>query len=302
VKLNGFKGTVCTDVELNRYTTWGIGGKADMIIMPSSISDLKIALHELSKYNLPRFVLGNGSNVLFSDKGFRGAVFILGAGFKHIAIDGSTVTAGAGVMLHYLAQKTAAAGLSGLEELAGIPGTVGGAAFSNAGAHGRSFLSMCNAIHGLDSSAKEVTLTSIHSGYRSSGLHDDFVITDINLKMTISSPSEIHELTTKYLEKRRSTQPLSEASAGCTFKNPDKRGAGRLIDTLGLKGFQKGQAMISGKHANFIINTGRAKASDIVGLIEHVRLKVWDAYGVKLELEVCIIDEFGKPLDPGRIP
>ncbi len=302
MNLERFKGTINLAIPLHRFTTWKIGGIADMVVIPQDKTDLEILVYELSKTNTPWFILGNGSNILFSDNGYRGAVIILGDGFKHISTEDSMIRAGAAASLHQLAQKTAQTGLAGLEELAGIPGTVGGAAFVNAGAHGKSLMDYCTAVHGINALGKQTTLTTFRPEYRSGGLPDNFIITDIDLKLTFKNPSEIHALMTKYLEKRRSTQPLADASAGCTFKNPDNRGAGRLIDELGLKGFQKGRAMISSKHANFIINIGEAKASDVIDIIRHVRMKVWKSYGVRLQLEVLIIDEYGNPQNPGRIP
>ncbi|MGB3976659.1 MAG: UDP-N-acetylmuramate dehydrogenase [bacterium] len=300
MKFVDFHGSVHTDISLARFTTWRIGGPSDWMIMPSNMDDLDMVLAEIRRIRTPWFILGNGSNVLFSDNGFRGVIITLGTGFKRLSISGEMVQAGAGVMLNHLAQQTASAGLSGLEPLAGIPGTLGGAAAVNAGAFGSSLLDRCTVIKGIDSSGIKRTYTNILSDYRSRKFPADFIITELQLKLTPDDPSRIHEQIFNYLEKRRSTQPLSEASAGCTFKNPDSRGAGRLIDELGLKGFQNGRAMISTKHANFIINTGEASSADVIGLIEIVRRRVWEAFKVKLELEVIVLDEYGHFLDPGR--
>lgn len=299
MKLVEFHGSVHTDIPLARFTTWKIGGNTDWMIMPSNFDDLDILMTEIRRTRIPWFILGNGSNVLFSDKGFRGVVITLGTSFKRMSISGDTVRVGAGVTLNHLAQQTAATGLSGLEPLAGIPGTLGGAAAVNAGAFGSSLLDLCIEINGIDSLGVKRSFKNIFSSYRSRVFPDDFIITELQLKLTKDDPSRIHEHLSKYLERRRSTQPLAEASAGCTFKNPENQGTGRLIDELGLKGFQKGQAMISKKHANFIINTGNASSADVVELIDYVRKRVWERFNVKLELEVIILDEYGKGLDPG---
>jgi UDP-N-acetylmuramate dehydrogenase len=299
MKLFEFFGSIHSDIMLSRFTTWQIGGPADWIIMPACTDDLKVLLAETTRTGTPWFVLGNGSNVLFSDAGFRGVVITLGTGFKRISFHGETIQTGAGVALSYLAQQAANAGLSGLEPLAGIPGTVGGAACVNAGAFGRSLLELCTDIKGIDSSGMETSYANIHSGYRSRRFPVDVILTELRLKLTAGQPSRIHEQISKYLEVRRSTQPLSEASAGCTFKNPENQGAGRLIDELGLKGFQNGRAMISRKHANFIINTGGATAADVTGLIKLIRKRVRETFNVQLELEVIILDEYGNILDPG---
>jgi len=296
--LPDFNGNLSSGILLSRLTTWKIGGPADWFAEPDSLPDLELLLQTLNNQNISWFILGNGSNILFSDAGFRGVVIRLGTKFKTVKIKDSKVIADAGVQLSVFSRLLAEKGLAGMEAFVGIPGTLGGAAFVNAGAFNQSILTNCVKVEGFSKNLCFKTITDIRSGYRSGGFPDDFIITRLHFNLTPDDPSRIHQLMNQYLEHRRSTQPLSEASAGCTFKNPENSGAGRLIDDLGLKGFQNGRAMISTKHANFIINCGNASSSEVIKLIEHVRSKVSDNYGVKLELEVLILDENGNRINP----
>lgn len=299
MKQPDFKGRISTNVPLSRLSTWRIGGPADWVVEADTEAEIEAFLRQVRLCSIPWIVIGNGSNILFSDRGFRGAILLLGTGFKSVSIEQSSVRAGAGIHLSHLANTVADAGLSGFEPLAGIPGTAGGAAFVNAGAYGCSMLHMCDRIMGFGPTGEYRSFDEIKPEYRSGGFPDGCVITEILLTLTPSDPPRIHEQMSKYLEQRRSTQPLSEASAGCTFKNPEGTGAGRLIDGLGLKGFQTGRAMISTKHANFIINSGGASASDVIDVIRHVRQRILEAHGIRLQLEVLVLDEWGTHTDPG---
>ncbi|MBN1878966.1 UDP-N-acetylmuramate dehydrogenase [bacterium] len=299
MQLDNYSGQIRKNVPLNKLTTWRIGGPADWVVEANNPDELRVFLREVNSSATPWMVLGNGSNILFSDLGYRGAILILGDDFQQMDIRELTIQAGAGLQLHHLANRAADAGMTGLEPLAGIPGTVGGAAFVNAGAFGCSFLQLCKVINGFDRHGHFRSFDDIHPGYRSGGFPDGCIITNIQLTLASGEPSRIHDQMCQYLEQRRSTQPLSDASAGCTFKNPANTGAGRLIDRLGLKGFQSGRAMISTRHANFIINNGGASATDVIDIIRHVRRKVFAEYRLKLELEVLILDETGARLDPG---
>ncbi len=293
------KVNITHDVSLDKLTTWRIGGLADWLIEISDCSDMLCFLREASESGIPWLILGNGSNILFSDDGFRGAIVTLGSAFRNISVDRDHIRVGAGAQLSQLANQAAAAGLTGLEPLAGIPGTVGGAAFVNAGAFGCSLLQLCCEINGFDHYGQYKSFDDIHPVYRCGGFPAGTIITELQVSLTSGEPSRIHELMIKYLEQRRSTQPLSEASAGCTFRNPENTGAGRLIDGLGLKGFQIGRAMISTRHANFIINSGEATATDVIKIIRHVRREVRKVHGINLDLEVLVLDEQGCHLDPG---
>lgn len=295
--LDDYQGAFSSSVPLSRLTTWKTGGPADWLAKPASLKDLCALMQAVYIHELPWFVLGYGSNVLFSDAGFRGVVIVLGDGFEDIQISENNIVAGARAALKAVANTAADHALTGLECLAGIPGTVGGAARMNAGAHGVCILDFCREVRGVTHRGEITKITDIRPGYRSGGFPDDVIITELILKLTPGDPDQIHQRMSQYLEQRRSAQPLSEASAGCTFKNPSGDGAGRLIDRLGLKGFQNGRAVVSEKHANFIINSGGATASEIIELIKHVRSRVMSEYGVQLELEVQIVDEYGRPVD-----
>jgi UDP-N-acetylmuramate dehydrogenase len=284
------------DVALARYTAARIGGPADGLLVVNSVSELLVTATELWKLGISPFILGGGSNMLVSDLGVRGLVILNRA--KEIEIDpeNNTIWAGSGASFGQLARKSAAQGLQGLEWAAGIPGTVGGAVFGNAGAHGGDVagnLRMAAILH-QDGSQSQWSVSDFGYVYRSSRLKQDqlpVVILSASFNLEASTPKASKTLIEKFTEYRKRTQPPG-ASLGSMFKNPPNDYAGRLIEAAGLKGTRIGNAEISPVHANFFINHGETKAADIYALTYLARETVLKQYNVNLELEIELLGDF----------
>jgi len=279
------------NVSLRGYTTFRIGGPARQLYEPRTLNDLRLALAAVRQMkDMPYYILGGGSNLLISDEGVNGAVICMRR-FQHryIARFGNTVRVSAGVRLRNLVRTTAAWGLCGLEDLAGIPGTVGGAVRMNAGTREITIGSLASHVELMlsDGTVKRVRSSEIGWGYRSSNLGERVVVF-VELGLRPGVPDEVSQRTTKALDLKRASQPLSQPSAGCFFKNPDMAPAGKLLDEAGLKGAADGPAAVSQKHANFIVNRGGASARNVLDLVEHVRRVIKERYGVELESEVCL--------------
>ena len=255
------------------YTSFRVGGPADLLVVVESEEELYEAM------KLPRaMLLGNGSNTLFSDAGYRGTVVKLGEEFMKIEQDGNCLVAGGGVLLPVISRYAQERGLSGLEFACGIPGSVGGAAYMNAGAYDHSLSELFDDKEGF--------------GYRKSPyMTNGQIVTKVKFNLIPDDRQAILERMKDYSQRRSSKQPLTYPSAGSFFKRPEGYFAGKLIQDAGLKGFSVGGAQVSELHAGFIINTGNASASDILELMHHVQEKVFERFGVKLEPEVRIIAE-----------
>jgi UDP-N-acetylmuramate dehydrogenase len=292
------RGKIRLNENLAKYSSFKIGGNADFFIEPCDKDDVLRAVQFFHDRNLPWRVLGRGSNVLINDEGVRGAVISLRENLEKVCIEGECVYAEAGADLPALAMRTLRQGLGGLENLSGIPGSVGGAILMNAGAYGREIFELIEWVE-VVRCGKIVRLkkSEIRYEYRNTDLHDDVILaTEMRLKKL--SPSELEiamQRRKEWMEKRRATQPLNLPNAGSIFKNPppDEHGkpryAGALIEACGLKGVRHGNAQISEKHANFIINLGNAKATDVLALIELARLEVKKKFDIMLELEIKLI-------------
>lgn len=275
---------------MSRYTTFKIGGAAQLLVSVPNISALKAMLKQCDKEQIPVFLLGKGSNLLVSDKGIEGVVIKLEGDFKQITlVEDDTVYCGAGVSLARLCRFALDNGLSGLEFAWGIPGSAGGAAYMNAGAYGgemKDVLISCNHITKSGEfgtlSGDELKLSYRHSAYAENGS----IITGISVRLHKDSKAEINRRMDDYMQRRKDKQPLEYPSAGSVFKRPEGYFAGALIQDSGLKGAAVGGAMVSPKHAGFIINTGGAKCGDVLSLIEHIKKTVNDKFGVELECEV----------------
>lgn len=275
---------------MNRYTTFKIGGNAQLLVLVPDISALKAILRKCDEEKIPVFILGKGSNLLVSDKGIEGVVIKLDGGFKKITlVDDDTVYCGAAASLASVCRFALENGLSGLEFAWGIPGSAGGAAYMNAGAYGgemKDVLINCNHITKSGEtgslSGEELKLSYRHSAYAESS----DIITGLSLRLHKDSKAEINRRMDDYMQRRKDKQPLDYPSAGSVFKRPEGYFAGTLIQDSGLKGASVGGAMVSTKHAGFIINTGGAKCSDVLSLIEHIKATVKDKFGVELECEV----------------
>jgi UDP-N-acetylmuramate dehydrogenase len=275
-----------------------VGGKADYYIAPRSEKAVVDVVNVLGELGVPYFVLGGGTNVVVRDGGFRGAVIAIGKGLDGIRTDAGrgVVEAGAGASLKAVAKKAAEAGLSGLEPISGIPGTVGGALYMNAGSYGGEMSQVVIQARAYDAGAGKVRNMSLYEmrlGYRASVFQTGgpFVILSVTLLLSRRDPAAIKSDMRRYARQRGAKQPMDAASAGSFFKRPPGGYAGELIEKAGLKGLSVGGAQISEKHAGFIINKGGAKASDVLSLMEQVREKVRGDSGVLLEPEPRIIGE-----------
>ena len=278
---------------MSRHTTFAIGGAADLFIQPKTIEGLITALTVVRRHELPLLLIGNGSNMLVSDEGVRGVV-ICTAGIDAVrATDDGRVVAEAGTPLARMARCAQRAGLSGAEFAGGIPGSMGGAVFMNAGAYDGQMADIIDQTEYLDGEGvRHVVQGAEHNfGYRHSIFreHEDWVVLRSTVRLTPGDPAEIREKMSDFAQRRRSKQPLGFPSAGSTFKRPEGYFAGRLIEDAGLKGVTVGGAQVSEKHAGFVINRGGATCDDVLRLIELIQTRVREQFGVELECEVRII-------------
>ncbi len=284
-------GTVVSQVPMKKHTLIKVGGNAEWLAIAETVDDLLKVVRWAKSYNQPIFTLGAGSNLLVLDSGILGIVIKLGKRFSYkTLLKGHQIRIGASAWLPQIARFASELGLSGLEPVAGIPASLGGALFMNAGAHGRSMFDLVRKIRVVtfDGDLKEYDKSEIQAGYHSTNLKDA-IIYEADLQLTPCSSDIIRNELKNFLDKRNQTQPLDLPSAGCFFRNPEQEAAGRLIDMAGLKGSRVGGAMISPKHANFFVNVGDATASDFLELIELARRRVKEKSGIELELEVKIV-------------
>lgn len=279
------------NVKLSKFTTWGVGGPARYFAEPISLEQFVEALRFARERGMEVFVMGSGSNLLVHDSGFPGLVIrtVRLNGWK---IRGDRLTVDAGVKLPFLARIAAESGLSGLEELSGIPGTIGGALIQNAGAYGREFGELVEWVELLiDDKVERYTSDALKFCYRRTILPAEGYIVRVGLRLVSSDKVRVRERIRDFVRRRRSTQPLGR-TAGSVFKNPKGRAAGWLLDRAGLKGVGIGGAKYSEVHANFIVNTGGAKADDIFRLMKMGRERVLEIFGVELEPEIKMIGAF----------
>jgi UDP-N-acetylmuramate dehydrogenase len=287
------KGQLLLNEPLAKYTSWRVGGIADRLYLPLNKQDLCEFVKTL-RHDEPVFWMGLGSNVLIRDGGIRGTVINTKARLKVMKlIDQETVYVEAGVPCAHVAKFCAENGLAGAEFLAGIPGTMGGALKMNAGAFGGETWTLVDSVETLNAqgdvgnrNAEDYVIS-----YRSVKGHDDEWFLSAILKLAQGETTESQEKIKSLLDKRAKTQPTNQPSCGSVFKNPDGDFAARLIEATKLKGYCIGGACVSEKHANFIVNTGKATAKDIENLIKYVQRKVQYLHGVALQTEVCVIGE-----------
>lgn len=279
---------------LSAHTSFKVGGRCDMIIYPNSINALVDMYTKCKEISLNTYILGNGTNVLFTDRGFRGVIFIISHEMGDISISGNTITASSGVSLKKLCQTALDNALTGLEFAYGIPGTVGGAVYMNAGAYGGEMKDVVKEVTAVDSLGKLKTFTNeqLDLSYRKSVFTDsDYVILSVTVELSEGNKEEIKSKMDDLMARRKDKQPLEYPSAGSTFKRPEGTYAGLVIEQSGLKGYTVGGAQVSEKHANFVINKGGATAADIIALIEDVKRIVKEKTGYDLECEVKLIKE-----------
>ncbi len=283
------EGQVLFDEPLSGHTTYGIGGPAEAYVRPGNQAELGRLLQGASEGGIPIVFIGSGGNCLVSDAGVRGIVISLAGTLKDLRIDDGTVVAEAGVMLGHLVRRCLSTGLTGMESLVGVPGTLGGALMMNAGAFGGEISAHLQAVRTLSLGGESKTYQrhELDFGYRSSSLPPDEIIVDARFQFEAGSAEAISRKRAASSSERKARQPLKQRSAGSVFKNPaPDRAAGMLIDQAGLKGTRRGDAEISPKHGNFFINHKRASAEDMAFLIKLAARTVRQQFDTQLELEI----------------
>jgi UDP-N-acetylmuramate dehydrogenase len=310
--LKRFKGEIKFNEPLSRQTTFKIGGKVRIWAKPNDLSSLRLLLKFAGESGLPILIIGNGSNILASDDSIEALAINLSAkNFSKISIDSKEIVAGAGINLGQLIKRCARAKKGGLEFLAGIPATLGGAIWMNAAAISEdkiySTADILDEVRILTPNGRisNIKRSKIKFGYKTSNL-PNCIILSAGLNLKNKSRNNINKIISKNIKRRANSQELKIPSAGCIFKNPSNNvssgiSAGYLIDRAGLKGRSIGRAQISKKHANFIVNLGRAKAGDVIRLIKLIRKKVLQKFAIELEPEIKIISNSRKFLPSGKV-
>jgi UDP-N-acetylmuramate dehydrogenase len=289
------KGEVMMNEPLSRHTSLKIGGPVEMMAFPDDPMALKNILASALKEDVPLFVIGAGTNLLVTDEGMDGIalsmdsfnqVSVIDEGDEHV-----TIFVGSGVPLGKLINFTKEKGYSGLEALAGIPGSFGGAVYMNAGSFGLEMKDLIVSIAIMNRYGKIAILDrkNLRFSYRDSNLPEGIIILSANIQLGKASSEEVGALIKRCMERKKESQPLGEASAGCVFKNPEGESAGKLIELAGCKGMRSGDAEVSEKHANYIINKGNATSRDFIDLMHKVMEKVQKQSGITLEPEIKII-------------
>ena len=281
------------DISLSTLTTYKTGGIAKLVVYPNNINNLKQMLKLIHKYNIKYFILGKGSNTLFSDKEFNGVIIKLDK-LNNFKIKQTEIYVESGMILSKLVQASVKNELTGLEFAIGIPGTIGGAIYMNAGAYGNNMGNIVKSVIVLNEKfqIKEIPLEKLKFDYRYSIFQDNknLICVAANIKLEHGNHDEIASKIKENLLKRKNSQPLEYPSAGSVFRNPEGNYAGKIIEELGLKGKNIGGAEISTKHANFIINKNNASSSDILNLIKLVQKEVKDKYKIDLKLEQQLVN------------
>ena len=293
---------VLTEEPMKLHTTFRIGGPADYFLIPDSPEQISLTILFCKQNNLPYYIIGNGSNLLVGDYGFRGVIIQVGDHFDRVTFeekeDGRVkVTAGAGILLSKLSAEIAREKLTGFEYASGIPGTLGGAVTMNAGAYGGEMKHNIIGATVINEAGVIQVLTKeeLELGYRTSVIQKKgYVVLEAVFEFEKGDPEEIKEKTDEYTTRRKDKQPLEYASAGSTFKRPEGFYAGKLIMDSGLRGFRVGNIMISEKHCGFVINLGDGTATEVITLIDEVQRRVFEQFGVNLEPEVRMIGQFSK--------
>lgn len=281
-----FKGNISLNENLARFTTFRIGGVADYYIEPVDAEDLLNMIKYVNKIGLPYYIMGNGSNVLISDEGIRGVVVNLEAGFGYLRHEDGKIISGAGAKMARFVDFCIQNGYAGVEMLAGIPATIGGALVMNAGCYGGETSTYITEVKAIKNEEIRI-LPRKDCGfvYRNSNLKNSIII-EGTFSLPAGDPEELNALRKQWISQRNDTQPVEIPNAGCVFKNPPGNYAAKLIEESGLKGMFCGGAMVSAKHSNFIVNYDKASARDVVELINLVRRTVKEKTGIKLELEI----------------
>jgi UDP-N-acetylmuramate dehydrogenase len=289
------EGKLYTEEPMARHTTFRAGGPADWYVEPADETELAAVLKLCREEEVPYYILGNGSNLLVSDDGYRGVIIALDHFWSDIKIEGHTIDVGAGAILSTVARQAMKAGLTGMEGLSGIPGTVGGAVVMNAGAYGAEIKDVLWEVTVMtpDGEIRKLLADTLELGYRTSCIAQlGYIVLRAELELAAGDPEVIRARMEELSVQRRSKQPLEYPSAGSTFKRPEGYFAGKLIQDAGLRGYQVGGAQVSEKHCGFVINRDQATASDIMALCREVQKIVKEQSGVDLEMEVRLLGDF----------
>ena len=290
-KLNNViaKDSILTDEPMSRHTTFRVGGPADFFVTPKAKEEVRDVIRICKEAGMPYYIIGNGSNLLVSDAGYRGVIVQIYKEMNEVKVEGDLVKAQAGALLSGIAAKALGAELSGFEFASGIPGTIGGACVMNAGAYGGEMKDVLESVTVLTGEGKIIELgrNELELGYRTSVIaKKGYIVLGAVLKLERGDGEKIKTYMDELKEKRVTTQPLEYPSAGSTFKRPEGYFAGKLIEDAGLRGFQVGGAQVSEKHCGFVINRDHATAADIMELMRQVQIRVKENSGVDLEPEV----------------
>lgn len=280
---------------MSRHTTFRVGGEAECLIMVWTEEELGKLIRYLNQIEEAYFILGNGSNLLVGDKGYRGIVLKFDGPMEKVSVEETRIRARAGALLSKVAVEAKNHGLSGMEFAAGIPGSIGGGVVMNAGAYGGEMKQVVVSVRGLDAEGEILLLDNetMEFGYRTSAIKNrPFIVLEVTLQLTEGSPEEIGAKMEELALLRRSKQPLEYPSAGSTFKRPEGYYAGKLIMEAGMRGYRIGGAQVSDKHCGFVVNTGNATAADIREVIEEVQEKVRERFHVSLEPEIIFLGDF----------
>lgn len=287
-----FKGDVFENEHLSRHTWYQIGGPCDFYCIPEDIENLKWIIDYCENNLHPYFIHGKGSNLLISDKGIKGFVIDVSKACSFTKIDKTRITVGAGVYIPKLVLECEKLGLGGIEMFAGIPGSVGGSIKMNAGCHGKEMFDVLTEVTVMEHGSIETILKDrIEFGYRHVKTFDNpsIVILSGTMELEKTDTELLSERRKEFMKKRQQTQPINLPSSGSVFKNPENDHAARLIDFCGLKGLKVGNASVSTKHANFIVNEGGARAADVLQIIKKIKETVFKRFSVALELEVKLV-------------
>jgi len=290
-KLNNViaKDSILTDEPMSRHTTFRVGGPADFFVTPKAKEEVRDVIRICKEAGMPYYIIGNGSNLLVSDAGYRGVIVQIYKEMNEVKVEGDLVKAQAGTLLSGIAAKALGAELSGFEFASGIPGTIGGACVMNAGAYGGEMKDVLESVTVLTGEGKIIELgrNELELGYRTSVIaKKGYIVLGAVLKLERGDGEKIKTYMDELKEKRVTKQPLEYPSAGSTFKRPEGYFAGKLIEDAGLRGFQVGGAQVSEKHCGFVINRDHATAADIMELMRQVQIRVKENSGVDLEPEV----------------
>ena len=286
---------VLFDEPMSQHTTFRIGGPADVFVMPENYEQIREVLRLCKEEKLPFFVLGNGSNLLVSDSGYRGVIIQMDRNMEEIRLDGEEIHACAGALLSSVAVAARNASLTGFEFAGGIPGTIGGAAVMNAGAYGGELKDVLKEVTVMTREGEILTIPAdkLEMGYRTSIIKTaGYLVLEAVITLKKGDEEKIRAVMKELSERRTEKQPLDYPSAGSTFKRPEGYFAGKLIMDSGLRGYRAGGAQVSEKHCGFVINAGGATAEDVRSLMDHVIRVVREKYGVTLEPEVKFLGDF----------